>query len=81
VEYPGLKRSFRGDGSILSPGRAEGTAISWLKSLGPISRNHREGSWQLRPATPREIERYQAEQRRLHSYRKTLEDLESTTAE
>jgi hypothetical protein len=79
MNYPGLKRTFRGEGVILSPGRAEGSAISWLKTMGPISRNHREGTWFLRPATPREIEQYQAQQQRLQKYREAVQEQESAS--
>ncbi len=63
VGLPGLNRSFRGEGTLTKPGHAEGRAVSWLKTGGPISRNHREGPWTLRPATPREIEIFEQEQK------------------
>lgn len=65
MDYPGLKRSFKGEGHILQTGYAEGNAIMWLKTSGPISRNHREGPWTLREATDREIKSYRAKQQRL----------------
>ena len=65
MDYPGLKRSFKGEGRIQQPGVAMGTAITWLKSAGPVSRNHRKGTWSLRPATPQEVERYQQKQKQL----------------
>lgn len=69
MDYPGLKRSFKGEGEILQPGVAGGTAITWVKSIGPIGRDHREGPWSLRPATEQEIRRYQNRRERLRSYR------------
>jgi len=55
MSYPGQKRSFKGEGYLLEPGVASGQATTWLKSLGPLSRNHRKGLWVLRQATPSEI--------------------------
>jgi len=74
MDYPGLKRSFKGEGRVIQPGVAEGDAISWLKSIGPFSRDHREGAWSLRPATPQEIERYQDKQQRLREYQRRVEE-------
>ncbi len=65
MDYPGLPRSFKGEGHILSPGVAEGTAVLWLKSVGPLSRNHREGPWTLRVATQNEIQNFQNKQKTL----------------
>jgi hypothetical protein len=62
---PGLNRSFRGDGRLLKPGHAEGRAVTWLKTGGPISRNHREGPWTLRPATREEITAFTQQQKAL----------------
>ncbi|MEX2607716.1 MAG: hypothetical protein WD708_10250 [Kiritimatiellia bacterium] len=65
IDLPGLRRSFRGEGTLFQPGHAEGRAVSWIKTGGPISRNHREGPWTLRPATPVEIEKFQRKQQEL----------------
>ncbi len=69
MDYPGLKRSFKGEGEILQPGVAGGTAVTWVKSIGPIGRDHRKGPWSLGPAKEREIRRYQNRQERLRTYR------------
>ncbi len=62
MNYPGLKRKFKGEGQILRPGTAEGTAVVWLKSVGPISRNHREGEWVLNAASLQETAAFQRKQ-------------------
>lgn len=69
MDYPGLKRSFRGEGTVQQPGVASGSAITWIKSVGPIGRDHRKGPWRLRPATPKEIQRVQQRQQRLREVR------------
>ncbi|MDA3872822.1 MAG: hypothetical protein PF795_02550 [Kiritimatiellae bacterium] len=63
--FPGLNRSFRGEGTLTKRGHAAGRAVSWLKTGGPLSRNHREGPWTLRPATPREIQSFERQQKQL----------------
>jgi hypothetical protein len=63
VSYPGLRRELKGDGLLTGTGQAEGEAVIWLKSMGPVSRNHREGSWSLRLATPEEVKKYQTKQK------------------
>lgn len=74
MHYPGLKRSFKGGGLMSEPGRASGRAIAWLKTLGPISRDHRAGPWTLRPATEKEIERHLEKRRKLEERRRTREN-------
>lgn len=74
LDYPGLKRTFSGEGTVQRPGQLSGTAIMWLKGTGPISRNHREGPWSLRPATPREQERFRMEQKRLEERRQRAQE-------
>ncbi|MGA0333878.1 MAG: hypothetical protein ACO3N7_04110 [Kiritimatiellia bacterium] len=69
MDYPGLKRTFKGEGRLIRPGVAEGEAVMWLKSVGPISRNHREGPWTLRTATPEEIQRFELKQKTLQERR------------
>lgn len=65
MDYPGLPRSFKGEGRMLQPGSAEGSAVLWLKSAGPISRNHREGPWTLRRAGEKEIQDFLKKQQTL----------------
>lgn len=59
MDYPGLKRTFKGEGRVTKPGIASGTSVMWLKSAGPVSRNHRKGPWFLRPATEAEIQKFE----------------------
>lgn len=65
MDYPGLPRSFNGEGRILQPGVAEGTATLWLKPAGPISRNHRKGTWTLQPASEKAVQSYLRKQEAL----------------
>lgn len=69
IDYPGLKRSLNGEGRITAPGQAEGRAAVWLKSMGPLSRDHRKGPWTLRRATEAEARRYQRKQELLRERR------------
>lgn len=71
---PGLNRSFKGDGTLNKTGHAEGRAVTWLKAGGPLSRNHREGPWTLRPATQQEIQGFQREQRVLEERKARARD-------
>jgi len=70
VDYPGLRRKFKGTGRVREPGVAEGEAELWLKAAGPVSRNHREGAWTLRPATENEIRNDESKRRKLEERRK-----------
>lgn len=63
IDYRDLKRKLNGSGRITKPGRAEGKAKVWLMGLGPVSRNHRKGTWTLRRATPEESQRHRAKER------------------
>jgi hypothetical protein len=38
--FPGLNRSFRGEGTLTKRGHAAGRAVSWLKTGGPVSKNN-----------------------------------------
>jgi hypothetical protein len=62
ISYPGLRRTLKGSGQLTATGKAEGQAVIWLKSAGPISRNHREGPWTLRQATPEEEKAFRLKQ-------------------
>lgn len=70
MDYPGLRRSYKGTGNVVQPGLASGTDTMWLKTTGPISRNHRDGTWTLRPATQDEIRRYERKQLQLKERRR-----------
>jgi len=63
--YPGLNRSFSGQGILLPGGRAEGEAEVWIRMAGPVRRDHRKAAWTLRPATAEEIENHDSKLRRL----------------
>lgn len=65
MDYPGLGRSFKGEGILLGQGRAEGYAEIWLDLMGPVRRDHRKGPWVLRPATEAEIRSHEAKVRQL----------------
>jgi len=73
MHYPGLKRSFKGKGRIESPGHASGRAVSWLKTLGPLSRDHREGAWTLRPAPAEKTQRFLEKRQNLDERRARAE--------
>lgn len=63
--YPGLNRSFSGEGVLVEDGRAEGEAEIWIRMAGPVRRDHRKAAWSLRPATSQEIERHENRLRQL----------------
>jgi hypothetical protein len=63
--YPGLNRSFSGEGILKGNGRAEGEAEIWIRMAGPVRRDHRKGNWTIRPATVEEIERHESRIRQL----------------
>ncbi|MDF3127582.1 hypothetical protein P0Y35_00075 [Kiritimatiellaeota bacterium B1221] len=67
MDYPGLKRTFKGEGQIIRPGNAEGNAVVWLKSVGPVSRNHREGEWVLYAASAEETASFLRKQKALEA--------------
>jgi hypothetical protein len=79
LDYPGLKRSYKGDGEVRKPGVASGSAIMWLKSAGPMSRNHRKGTWMLRPATPGDVQSYERRQHDLDVRRKRAQGADPST--
>ncbi|WFB37731.1 hypothetical protein P3T73_08165 [Kiritimatiellota bacterium B12222] len=70
MSYQDLNRSFKGEGTLLEPGVASGEAVAWIKTVGPISRNHREGLWTLNLATPQEIDSFLRKQ---DAYNKRLQ--------
>lgn len=67
MSYPGFRRNFKGDGELTAPGTARGEAEIWNVMIGGFSRDHRKGSWTLRPATEGEIERHEQQQRALEA--------------
>lgn len=56
INFDKIRRSIKGDATMTQAGVLSGTGVVWLKSLGPISRNHRKGAWTLRPATQAEVD-------------------------
>lgn len=67
ISYPGLKRTLKGEGRITSIGEAAGTATVWLKTMGPVSRNHRKGPWRLVRATAEDIRKFESKQQTLET--------------
>ncbi len=65
MDYPGLRRSFKGEGQVIGGGKAEGTAVVWVKNFGIVGRDHRKGAWTLRPASESEINKFEARARSL----------------
>ncbi len=65
MDYPGLRRSFKGEGRVTGGGKAEGDAVVWVKNYGIVGRDHRKGPWTLRPANEGEIRKFEAEARSL----------------
>lgn len=63
--YPGLKRSFSGDGLIKGAGLLEGTCISWINSLAVVKKDHRKDTWLLRKASQAEAEKWNRKQQEL----------------
>jgi len=70
VGYPGLSRSFSGEGRSTGPGRLEGSGEVWIRMAGPIGRDHRKGPWTLRPATAEERSGWERRQRNLQTRRR-----------
>jgi len=70
VGYPSLRRSLSGEGRSTGPGRMEGEGEVWIRLAGPLGRDHRKGSWTLRPATAEERGRWERRQRGLESRRR-----------
>ena len=65
MDYPGLRRSFKGKGLMTAPGKAEGNASVWVLNYGIAGRDHRTGTWTLRPATREEVGKFEARARSL----------------
>jgi hypothetical protein len=63
VSYPELKRTLSGSGILTRTGHAEGQAKVWIKDMGPLSRNHRKGTWTLRLASAKEIKSFEQKQK------------------
>lgn len=70
MSYPGLRRSFRGEGQLTGDGQAKGEAKIWVSTIGRFSRDHRASEWTLRPATPEEIQRHEERARRQEARRR-----------
>lgn len=79
MDYPGLKRTFKGEGTLIRPGTAEGTAVVWLKSAGPVSRNHREGPWVLFKASDQEVRSFIRKQKSLEARKIRAAEAAETT--
>ncbi len=70
MDYPGLRRSFKGSGTLSSPGHATGEAVSWILNFGFAGRDHRTGPWSLRPASEAEIRSFQTKAKHLQERRR-----------
>jgi hypothetical protein len=70
MDYPGLKRSLSGSGTLTATGSASGSLELWHGNMGPLNRNHREAEWFLIQATPDQAKRFRDRQLRLEERRK-----------
>jgi len=76
MDYPGLRRSFKGKGRVTGAGTAGGQAVVWVKNFGFAGRDHRTAEWTLRPAHAEEIEKYEARERSLEERKRKAGMLE-----